>query len=117
MSLEKSAENLFEINSVSPDVENFYNAQGCFYQLSYTKFDFETIKNLAKLIVGNYSVPPKSSMELFGDTLKFLYAELGIEKPERRKEPTVPKKIEKPEKSIQKLSEDKDESKVEGTYS
>lgn len=53
-------------------VEQFYAQQGCFYTLYYKVFDFATIKHLGKLIVGEYSVPPKASLELFGDTVLYL---------------------------------------------
>lgn len=38
--------------------------------MEYTEFDFATIKKLAKLIVGVYTVPPKTSVELFGKAIE-----------------------------------------------
>lgn len=51
-----------------PDpLEEFYSNAGANYCLYYKEFDSATIKNLAKLIIGDYSLPLKSSLELFGD--------------------------------------------------
>lgn len=116
MTLDQSSENLLKNDDFCSDMENFYNAQGCFYRFRYSKFDFETVKNLAKVIIGYHGIPPKSSFELFGDSLKFLYAEMGIDKPEKRRETVVAKKPEKSEPVIKKAIEEKDENKEEGRY-
>nr|CAH7723454.1 unnamed protein product [Callosobruchus chinensis] len=57
-------------------LEQFYSDQGCNYSLYYETFDFYTVKHLAKLIIGDYSIPPRSSLELFGDTIKYINADL-----------------------------------------
>ncbi|KAH1015647.1 hypothetical protein HUJ04_006997 [Dendroctonus ponderosae] len=51
-----------------PDpLEEFYSNAGANYSLYYKEFDSSTVKSLAKLIIGDYSLPLKSSLELFGD--------------------------------------------------
>ncbi|CAH1993692.1 unnamed protein product [Acanthoscelides obtectus] len=57
-------------------LEQFYSDQGCNYSLYYENFDFYTVKHLAKLIIGDYSIPPKSSIELFGDIIKYINADM-----------------------------------------
>lgn len=57
----------------------------CFHRMTYTKFDFPTIKKLARLIIGDKELPPKTSVELFGESIKILNAEMGIEKYDKEK--------------------------------
>ncbi|VEN61785.1 unnamed protein product, partial [Callosobruchus maculatus] len=65
-----------EEDKTKTKLEQFYSDQGCNYSLYYETFDFYTVKHLAKLIIGDYSIPPKSSIELFGDTIKYINADL-----------------------------------------
>lgn len=57
-------------------MEQFYADAGCLYSMYYTTFDFTALKYLAKLIIGDYTIPPKTSIELFGDTIKYINAEM-----------------------------------------
>ncbi|KAK4873659.1 hypothetical protein RN001_013019 [Aquatica leii] len=69
---------------VEPPIDEFYYDQGCNYSLYYDEFRFAQIKRLAKMILGKYSVPPKTSFELFGDTVLFLESTLGSPKKETK---------------------------------
>lgn len=68
-------------------MEQFYSDMGCLYSMYYQNFDFFAIKHLARLIIGEYTIPPKTSIELFGDTIKFINAEMLA--PGKR--PVIPK--------------------------
>ncbi|CAG9813387.1 unnamed protein product [Phaedon cochleariae] len=61
-------------NRTSP-LEIFYSDLGCNYSLYYEHFDYYTVKSLGKLIIGDYSIPPKTSIELFGDSIRYIDAE------------------------------------------
>lgn len=63
-------------DSLTP-LEEFYLEQGCSYELLYENLELNTIKRLAKMIIGEYSIPPKTSQELFGDTLNYVEANLN----------------------------------------
>lgn len=58
-------------------LEKFYCDQGCFYLLQYEEIDSETIKCLAKMIIGDYSLPLKSSLEIFGERYMEATFEVG----------------------------------------
>ncbi|XP_031355135.1 sperm flagellar protein 2-like [Photinus pyralis] len=58
-------------------LEEFYLEQGCHYELLYENLELNIIKRLAKMIIGEYSIPPKTSQELFGDTLNYVEANLS----------------------------------------
>lgn len=58
-------------------LDKFYTEQGCNYLMEYKTYDFPTIKHLAKLIIGKFTVPPKKSIELFGDTVLYLEEHFG----------------------------------------
>ncbi|KAK5640742.1 hypothetical protein RI129_009289 [Pyrocoelia pectoralis] len=64
-------------NETENPLEQFYTEQGCNYELFYNNFELDTIKRLAKMILGEYSIPPKSSEELFGDTINYVKANLN----------------------------------------
>lgn len=69
-----------ESSTVGSNVENYFIKQGCYRRLNYKQFDYDTMKNLAKLIIGSDNVATKSSEEILGESLKHLQAEFGIEK-------------------------------------
>lgn len=54
------------------DILRFYQCQGCLYNLYYKSFDLATIKHIGKLIIGDYTIPPKTSVQIFGDTVLYL---------------------------------------------
>lgn len=114
----RSEENRSESITLSSNVEKFYIRQGCFRTMSYSRFDFLTVKNLAKLIVENNNSPSKSSVELFGDSVKILYSELGIDRAEKEKSGIRDsKKVEKTEKVIQKsMVPDGEVKEIEGKH-
>ncbi|XP_056635513.1 sperm flagellar protein 2-like [Diorhabda sublineata] len=56
-------------------ISKFYSDMGCLYSLYYKSFDYSTIKQLGKLIIGDFSIPPKSSIELFGEGIRCIEAE------------------------------------------
>ncbi|XP_030754306.1 sperm flagellar protein 2-like isoform X2 [Sitophilus oryzae] len=59
---------VFEESGANPNpLDKYYSDTGVNYSMYYKDFDFATIKYLGKLIIGDYSLPLKSSMELFGD--------------------------------------------------
>nr|CAI5823941.1 unnamed protein product [Callosobruchus analis] len=76
LSISSSSLTKEEGETTKTKLEQFYSDQGCNYSLYYETFDFYTVKHLAKLIIGDYSIPPKSSIELFGDTIKYINADL-----------------------------------------
>ncbi|KAK9732207.1 hypothetical protein QE152_g13014 [Popillia japonica] len=59
------------------DLDRFYQSQGCLYCLYYKIFDLATIKHIGKLIIGDYSIPPKSSVQIFGDMVLYLENDLN----------------------------------------
>ncbi|KAF7284780.1 hypothetical protein GWI33_021647 [Rhynchophorus ferrugineus] len=57
----------FEALEDNPDpLDKFYSDTGVNYSMYCKDMDFATIKHLAKLVIGDYSLPLKSSLELFG---------------------------------------------------
>lgn len=56
----------------SDTLDQFYADLGCNYHFYYNRIDFNSIKYLAKLIVGDYSLPLKSSVELFGEAINYI---------------------------------------------
>lgn len=59
---------VFEELGNEPDpLDKFYSDAGANYTMYYKEFDFPTLKYLGKLILGDYSLPLKSSVELFGE--------------------------------------------------
>ncbi|XP_063244239.1 sperm flagellar protein 2-like [Bacillus rossius redtenbacheri] len=58
------------LNSEGSPIENIYREQGVIYSFSYKTFNFDTIQNLAKLVIGERDPPLKSSEELFGKALE-----------------------------------------------
>lgn len=96
-----------EGEKVNP-LNKFYTEQGCNYSLYYKIFDFSTIKHLAKLIIGDYSVPPKTSVELFGDTVYYLENSLpetkgatgkeskAVKEGDKKKKPIIKKTVKEP---------------------
>lgn len=83
-------------------LEMLYSSQGCYYNLYYDNFDFNTIKYLARLIIGDFSIPAKSSIELFGNNVQLIENEYLFgtsDKPKIVKtEGTTKKKSSKPKK-------------------
>lgn len=61
-------------------LQQFYTDQGCNYSVYYQHFDYFTIKQIAKLVIGEFSLPPKPSIELFGETITYLDLNKGDEK-------------------------------------
>ncbi|XP_015838044.2 sperm flagellar protein 2 [Tribolium castaneum] len=58
-------------------LEKFYCDQGCYYILQYDEFNVETIKCLAKMIIGDYNLPLKDSIEIFGEHYKEALLDVG----------------------------------------
>ncbi|XP_072394484.1 sperm flagellar protein 2-like [Diabrotica undecimpunctata] len=54
------------------NLKQFYSDMGCYYSLYYKSFEYSPVKQLAKLIIGDYTIPPKSSIELFGDVIRYI---------------------------------------------
>ncbi|XP_028142518.1 sperm flagellar protein 2-like [Diabrotica virgifera virgifera] len=54
------------------NLKQFYADMGCYYSLYYKSFEYSPVKQLAKLIIGDYTIPPKSSIELFGDVIRYI---------------------------------------------
>lgn len=102
---------LTEILEPSADpLERFYTEQGCNYTFYYKTFDIPTIKHLAKLIVGEFTIPPKTSLELFGDTVLYIDQDLD-EKPTARSDKSKSSKKTAEKKSkIKKTVKGKEES-------
>ena len=69
----KLNEDIFEIlpEDATP-MDTYYADQSVSYVLYYTSFDVPTLKRLARLIIGDMSMPRKPSIELFGDALTTL---------------------------------------------
>ncbi|XP_033229011.1 sperm flagellar protein 2-like [Belonocnema kinseyi] len=67
------AEDIFEIlpEDATP-MDTFYATESVAYVLYYSTFDVLTLKSLARLIIGDMSLPRKASAELFGEALKKL---------------------------------------------
>lgn len=76
------------------DLDIFYTEQGCNYIMEYKSLDFNAIKHLAKLVIGKFTIPPSTSLELFGDTVLYIEDELK-KKAESKVEVTSTKKGEK----------------------
>lgn len=60
-----------EEDNLTPDenlnaIEQFYTYQGCNYEYYYDVIDFPTLKKIAKIVIGDYTIPPKPSLQLFG---------------------------------------------------
>ena len=66
-------DDIFEIlpEDATP-MDVFYAHQSVAYVLYYSNFDVLTLKRLARLIIGDMSLPRKSSTELFGEVLEYL---------------------------------------------
>ncbi|KAG5861230.1 hypothetical protein JTB14_000039, partial [Gonioctena quinquepunctata] len=64
--------NIDEPKEDNSPLDKFYSDMGCNYSMYCKNVDFDAVKYLAKLIIGDYSIPPKTSLELFGDTLKYI---------------------------------------------
>lgn len=62
------------LSDVNLPVERFYTEQGVNYVLYYEKMDFRSMVELAKLIVGDFQMPFKNSVALFGN----IYEELRL---------------------------------------
>ncbi|XP_044253650.1 sperm flagellar protein 2-like [Tribolium madens] len=58
-------------------LEKFYCDQGCYYILQYDEFNAETVKCLAKMIIGDYNLPLKNSIEIFGEHYKEALLDVG----------------------------------------
>ncbi|XP_034945820.1 sperm flagellar protein 2-like [Chelonus insularis] len=64
-------EELFEIRPEDSTIlDEFYKDQGLASVVYYSHCDFSTIKRVARLIIGETSLPRKSSTELFGQVSK-----------------------------------------------
>lgn len=113
MSFDESSSSLYGINTCSSSLKNFYTTRGRFYEMNYSKFDLETMKNLAKLIIGHCSISQKSSTELFGDSIRILYTEMGIEMLDNYGASST--KREKTEKTVKKVTVLSDQNS-EGKY-
>lgn len=98
-------------------LESFYTDQGCYYVLNYEKMGFPVIKQLGKLILGEFRLPPKTSVELFGETVNLLQTATAPEASNKRKGKKEKKKKEKKkgkkkeEKTKEKKKEKSKESK------
>ncbi|KAJ8956607.1 hypothetical protein NQ314_006693 [Rhamnusium bicolor] len=66
-----------ELENNADPLDRFYSDLGCNYSFYYKKYDFDTIKYLAKLVIGDYSIPVKTSIQLFGDSIKYVNASWG----------------------------------------
>ncbi|XP_074037928.1 sperm flagellar protein 2 [Leptinotarsa decemlineata] len=92
-------------------LEKFYCDMGNNYSMYFKNFDFDTVKHLAKLIIGDYSIPPKSSIELFGDGLRYTSIDKGVKgfvetaKSIKRGMKKEPDRIEKVVKNKEAISE------------
>ncbi|XP_022900706.2 sperm flagellar protein 2-like [Onthophagus taurus] len=87
-----------DMNILTP-LDIFYQNQGCHYTLYYKTLDFAAIKHLGKLIIGEYKIPPKTSVQLFGDIVEYLEAE--VPQPDAVNQSQSVKKGEKAEKKEQ----------------
>lgn len=90
-------------------LEEFYTDQGCNYVYYYEKFDFPTVKQIGKLIIGEYTIPPKTSFELFGPNLTMVQTDMtepvkgAIEKNKDKKAATSKKKKSKKDEAVVKI--------------
>ncbi|GJQ72077.1 hypothetical protein Trydic_g3174 [Trypoxylus dichotomus] len=71
-----SQNNILKLGELD-DIDKFYQSQGCLYNLFYKVFDLATIKHIGKLIIGDYTIPPKSSVQIFGDIVLYLENDLN----------------------------------------
>ncbi|KAL1497675.1 hypothetical protein ABEB36_008597 [Hypothenemus hampei] len=56
-----------ELGNEPDPLDKFYSNAGANYSLYYKDFDPTTVKYLGKLIIGDYTLPLKSSLEIFGN--------------------------------------------------
>lgn len=86
----------FEELGEEPDpLDRFYSNAGANYSMYYKEFDYPTIKYLGKLILGDYSLPLKSSVELFGEV-----AERDHQQPRASKSAKKGEQLKKPKKRM-----------------
>lgn len=86
----------FEELGEEPDpLDRFYSNAGANYSMYYKEFDYPTIKYLGKLIIGDYSLPLKSSVELFGEV-----AEQNHQQPRAAKSAKKGEQLKKPKKQM-----------------
>lgn len=97
---ENEEEEVIELNPL----EKFYTEQGCNYVYYYDTFDFPTVKQIGKIIIGDYRIPPKASFELFGANLVTVHTDMtaapvkettGKGKSKKQKAPKQKKKDKK----------------------
>lgn len=101
---------LCEILEPSADpLERFYTEQGCNYTFYYKSFDIPTIKHLAKLVVGEFTIPPKTSLELFGDTVLYIEQDMDDKPTGKSDKSKAAKKIEEKKPKIKKSVKGKEE--------
>ncbi|XP_046988570.1 sperm flagellar protein 2-like [Schistocerca americana] len=86
---EDNDEQLDVFNENLSPLEKLYTEQGMNYAFYYESFDFPTLKQLAKTVIGDMEMPLKPSVELFGEGYEDL-AEKG-KKGKSAKKP--PKKV------------------------
>lgn len=99
---------LNEILEPSADpLERFYTDQGCNYTFYYRIFDTATIKHLAKLIIGEFTIPPKTSIELFGHS--YLYPEKDTEEfsPLKKEQSKASKRIGEKKTKVKNVGKEK----------
>ncbi|XP_018565855.1 sperm flagellar protein 2-like [Anoplophora glabripennis] len=89
-------------------LEKFYADLGCNYHFYYNITDYSSIKSLAKLIIGDFSLPMRSSVEIFGEAINYLNAD----KSRTGMNTTATKRGEKKQKPKEKKAKRKQE---EGT--
>lgn len=86
----------FEELGEEPDpLDRFYSNAGANYSMYYKEFDYPTMKYLGKLIIGDYSLPLKSSVELFGEV-----AERDRQQPRVSKAVKKGEQLKKPKKRM-----------------
>ncbi|XP_045477711.1 sperm flagellar protein 2-like [Harmonia axyridis] len=87
------------IDESADALEKFYAEQGCAYFMFYESFDYNTVKYLARLVIGDYSLPRKSSVELFGRSVLLgeeeVEDDVGIRYPKSSKEISIKEKDKK----------------------
>ncbi|CAH0564366.1 unnamed protein product [Brassicogethes aeneus] len=99
-----------------PDpMDQFYADLGCNYSMYYKKLDINAIKYLGKLIIGEYTIPPKTSIELFGDTVTFIEAEFGSSPGGKNKSSKKGDKVKKPKEKKAKSKEETKSKKDKGS--
>ncbi|KAJ8923226.1 hypothetical protein NQ315_001781 [Exocentrus adspersus] len=64
-----------EFEEITDPLDKFYADLGCCYYFYFNRIDFTAMKHLAKLVIGDYTLPPKSSVEIFGEQVKYLRQE------------------------------------------